>query len=75
MKVSSFLASREYVYNLVKEKVSRTDKTELFHIVGLYAFCITTLQNEQKIKKGGILKNEEIFNSALSNCCYVHLQL
>lgn len=23
-------------------------KTELFHIVGLYAFCITTLQNEQK---------------------------
>ena len=34
MKVSSFLASREYVYNLVKEKVSSTDKTELFHILG-----------------------------------------
>lgn len=34
MKVSNFLASREYVYNLVKEKVSSTDKTELFHILG-----------------------------------------
>lgn len=32
--MSSFLASREYVYNLVKEKVSSTDKTELFHILG-----------------------------------------